>query len=131
MGGNGMEREPTLITEPIKVQFDGETHRGQRVVLIVSDTEIRQEVRYKALRKVDPASYHQAEADFMRAISREMLWRLVREWKAEGAPKAEVASRQGGRRTSPLRVDPLADPRPTRGATPRGASPPPRGPEQG
>jgi len=127
-----MEREPTLITEPIKVQFDGETHRGQRVVLIVSDTEIRQEVRYKALRQVDPASYHQAEADFMRAISREMLWRLVREWKADGAPKSlEVASRRGGRRASPPRVDPLADSRPAPAATPRGASPPPRGPEQG
>ena len=76
------EREPTSITENLEIEVGSETHRGQRVVLTVSDTEIRQEVRYESLRKGDPDSYRPPDADFMRAIAREILWRLVAQWKA-------------------------------------------------
>ena len=37
------EREPTLTTGNLEIGVDGKTHRGQRVVLTVSETEIRQE----------------------------------------------------------------------------------------
>ena len=76
------EREPTSTTEDLEIEVDGETHRGQRVVLTVSDTEIRQEIRYESLRRVDPEVYSQAHADFMRAIASEILWRLVAQSKA-------------------------------------------------
>ena len=90
-----MEREPAVITEHVAVEFEGKTHSGQRVVLVVSDTEIRQEVRYKSLRQVDPESYRSQEADFMRATAREMLWRLVRQWKAEGVAKPAKVEPKG------------------------------------
>ncbi|MGH7289160.1 MAG: hypothetical protein ACREI8_14190 [Myxococcota bacterium] len=76
------EREPTSTIEDLEIEVDGETHRGKRVVLTVSDTEIRQEIRYESLRQVDPESYAQAHTDFMSAIAREILWRLVAQWKA-------------------------------------------------
>ena len=76
------EREPTSITEDLEIEVDGETHRGQRVVLTVSDTEIRQEIRYGSLRRVDPEIYARAHNDFMRAIANEILWRLVAQSKA-------------------------------------------------
>ena len=93
-----MEREPTLITEHLAIAFEGKMHRGQRVVLVVSDTEIRQEVRYKSLRQVDPEPYRSQETDFMRAVAREMLWRLVREWKAGGVAKPAKVEPEGGPR---------------------------------
>ena len=52
-------------------------------MLIVSDTEIRQEIRYKDLRRVDPDIYAMRDADFMRAIASEILWRLVAQSKGE------------------------------------------------
>ena len=46
-----MEREPTSTTEVLKIDVDGVSHRGRRVVLRVSDTEIRQEIRFESLRR--------------------------------------------------------------------------------
>jgi len=80
-----MEREPTSKTEELKIDVNGTLHRGQRVVLVVSDTEVRQEIRYKGLRRVDPDVYSIRDRDFMSAIAREILWRLVAQWKAERA----------------------------------------------
>jgi hypothetical protein len=78
------EREPTSTTEPLELDVDGQTHRGERVILQISDAEIRQEIRYESLRQVDPDTYQLREADFMRSIAREILWRLVAQWKAGG-----------------------------------------------
>jgi hypothetical protein len=92
-----LEREPTSITESLTIEVGGETHRGQRVVLMVSDTEVRQEIRYQSLRRVDPDVYAAADRDFMRAIANEILWRLVAQWKATREP-AKVESRPKRRR---------------------------------
>ena len=95
------ERWPTSRTEPLEIEVMGHTHRGQRVILTVSDTEIRQEVRYGALRKVDADVYRLGEADFMRSIAKEILWRLVMESKpgARGRPaKVEPRARTRTRR---------------------------------
>jgi hypothetical protein len=78
-----MEREPTSTIEELKIDFRGTLHKGQRVVLIVSDTEVRQEIRYKDLRRVDPDVYAVRDADFMRSIASEILWRLVAQSKGE------------------------------------------------
>jgi len=83
-----MEREPTSKTEELKIDVNGTKHRGQRVVLVVSDTEVRQEIRYKGLRRVDPDVYAVRDRDFMAAIAREILWRLVAQWKTEQARKS-------------------------------------------
>ena len=82
------EREPTSTLGELKIDFRGTPHRGQRVVLVVSDTEVRQEIRYKDLRRVDPDVYTVREADFMRAIANEILWRLVAQSKGEGVRPA-------------------------------------------
>ncbi len=92
------EREPTSITEALEIEVGGETHRGQRVVLVVSDTEVRQEIRYESLRRVDPEVYAAADADFMRAIANEILWRLVTQWKAGGARRPEKVEPRPRRR---------------------------------
>ena len=81
------EREPTSTTEDLEIEVDGANHRGQRVVLHVSDTEVRQEIRYESLRRVDPDVYHVREADFMRSIAKEILWRLVAQWKSGARTK--------------------------------------------
>jgi hypothetical protein len=78
------EREPTSTTEDLEIEVEGATHRGKRVVLRVSDQEIRQEIRFESLRQVDPDTYRSHEADYMRAIAREILWRLVAQSKAAG-----------------------------------------------
>jgi hypothetical protein len=91
------EREPTSITENLAIEVGGEIHRGQRVVLMVSDTEVRQEVRYQSLRRVDPDVYAASDSDFMRAIASEILWRLVAQWKAARQP-AKVEPRPKRRR---------------------------------
>jgi hypothetical protein len=75
------ERWPTSKTESFAIDVGGQRHRGQRVVLTVSDTEIRQEVRYASLRQVDPDTYRLGEADFMRSIAKEILWRLIEQAK--------------------------------------------------
>jgi hypothetical protein len=80
-----LEREPISRVEEFKVDVHGTFHRGQRVVLIVSETEVRQELRYKGLRRVDPDVYALRDSDFMRAIASEIMWRLVAQWKAERA----------------------------------------------
>ena len=93
------EREPTSSLEELKIDFRGTLHRGQRVVLVVSDTEVRQEIRYKDLRRVDPDVYAVREAHFMRAIANEILWRLVAQSKGEGArpaPRTLVAGPSAG-----------------------------------
>ena len=97
------EREPTSTTEALEVEFEGETHRGQRVILRVSDDEINQEIRYESLRQVDPDTYRLREADFMRSIAREILWRLVAQWKAGGTrrPKKVEPRRRRGRVVKP------------------------------
>jgi hypothetical protein len=88
------EREPTSTTEDLEIEVDGATRRGKRVVLRVSDQEIRQEIRYESLRQVDPDTYRSHEADFMRAIASEILWRLVAQSKAGGTrPPAKVEPR--------------------------------------
>jgi hypothetical protein len=93
------EREPTSTNEALEITFDGETHRGQRIILRVSDSEIRQEIRYESLRQVDPDTYQAREADFMQAIAREHLWRLVRQWKAGGVRRpVKVEPRRRRRR---------------------------------
>jgi hypothetical protein len=79
------ERWPTSTTEDFAIEVGRETHRGQRVVLTVSDTEIRQEIRYQSLRQVDPDTYSLGEADFMRAIAKEILWRLIAQSKPGAA----------------------------------------------
>jgi hypothetical protein len=69
----------------------------------VSDTEIRQEIRYRSLRKVDPDVYRLGEADFMRSIAREILFRLVTESKggktrpakAQPQPRARPRRKRG------------------------------------
>jgi hypothetical protein len=71
------ERWPTSRTEDFVIEVGGHSHRGQRVVLTVSDTEIRQEVRYGSQRQVDPDVYRLGEADFMRSIAKEIMWRLI------------------------------------------------------
>jgi hypothetical protein len=97
------EREPTSTIEDLEIEVDGATHRGKRVVLSVSDNEIRQEIRYESLRQVDPDTYRRHEADFMRAIAREILWRLVAQSKAGGTRRlAKVEPRPRRRiRTNP------------------------------
>jgi hypothetical protein len=95
------EREPTSTTEPLELDVDGQTHRGERVVLQVSDAEIRQEIRYESLRQVDPDTYHLRESDFMRSIAREILWRLVAQWKANGTRRPKKVEPQPRRRTKP------------------------------
>lgn len=82
------EREPTSTTEDLEIEVDGATQRGKRVVLRVSDQEIRQEIRYESLRQVDPDTYRSYEADFMRAIASEILWRLVAQSKAGGTGRS-------------------------------------------
>jgi hypothetical protein len=96
------EREPTSTTEVLKIEVDGETHRGQRVVLRVSDEEIRQEIRYELLRQVDPDVYRTHEGDFMRAIACEIMWRLVKQWKARMRTpvKVEPTDRRAQRRST-------------------------------
>jgi hypothetical protein len=94
-----LEREPTSTTESLTIQVVGENHRGQRVALMVSDTEVRQKIRYQSLRRVDPEVDASRDADFMRAIANEILWRLVAQWKAGGAREPEkVESRPKRRR---------------------------------
>ena len=93
------EREPISSREELKIDFRGTLHRGQRVVLVVSDTEVRQEIRYKDLRRVDPDVYALREAHFMRAIANEILWRLVAQSKGESArpvPRVPVAGPSAG-----------------------------------
>jgi hypothetical protein len=92
------ERWPTSRTESFSIAVAGQTHRGQRVVLTVSDTEIRQEVRYASLRQVDPDTYRLGEADFMRSIAKEILWRLIEQAKP-------------GTTRRPARVEPRPRPR--------------------
>jgi hypothetical protein len=94
------ERWPSSTTESFSIEVAGHRHRGQRVILTVSDTEIRQEVRYGWLRKVDPDVYRLGEGDFMRSIAKEILWRLVME-------------STGGTRT-PAKVEPRPPRRPRR-----------------
>ena len=94
------EREPTSTTEKLETELGGATHRGQRVVLRVSDQEIYQEIRFESLRQVDRDVYRQHEGDFMLAIAREILGRLVRQWEAEVVrrpmkPEPERRSRRG------------------------------------
>jgi hypothetical protein len=81
------ERWPSSTTESFSIDVGGHRHRGQRVILTVSDTEIRQEVRYGWLRKVDPDVYRLGEGDFMRSIAKEILWRLVMESKPGATPR--------------------------------------------
>jgi hypothetical protein len=65
----------------------------------MGDEEIRQEIRYGSLRRVDPDAYHLREADFMRAIAKEILWRLVAQSKAGDARRpAKVEPRPRRRR---------------------------------
>lgn len=97
------EREPTSTTEDLEIDVDGTTRRGKRVVLRVSDDEIRQEIRYESLRQVDPDTYRTHEADFMRAIAREILWRLVAQSKAgrtRRPVKVELSPRRRSRTNS-------------------------------
>lgn len=82
------EREPTSTVEKLEIDVHGTRHHGQRVVLVVSEAEVRQEIRYKDLRRVDPDVYALRDGDFMRAIANEILWRLVAQWKAERASQA-------------------------------------------
>jgi hypothetical protein len=97
------ERWPTSIIEDFEIEVGSKTHRGKRVVLRVSDTEIRQEIRYQSLRRVDPDVYRTRDADFMRAIAREIMWRLVAQSKAEAAhPQAEVEARSRTERRRPV-----------------------------
>ena len=91
------EREPTSTTEDLKIEVDAKTYRGQRVVLRISDEEIRQEIRYGLLRQVDPDVYRTHEGDFMRAKAREIMWRLVKQSKARTPVKLE---RTDGKRPS-------------------------------
>ena len=103
------EREPTSTTEKLELEVDGETHRGQRVVLRVSDEEIRQEIRYELLRQVDPDVYRTHEGDFMRAIAREILWRLVKQWNAQRtrtAVEVEPTNRPPRRRAGSVHESP-------------------------
>lgn len=94
-----MEREPTSTTEVLKIDVAGVSHRGKRVVLRMSDSEIRQEIRYESLRRVDPDVYALAETDFMRAMASEILWRLVAQWKAGGTRQEKAAPASRRRRT--------------------------------
>lgn len=84
------EREPTSTLEDLEIEVDGTIQRGQRVVLTVSNTEVRQEIRYGSLRRVDPEVYTAAHSAFMLAIAREILWRLVAESKAAGGTRRPV-----------------------------------------
>jgi hypothetical protein len=93
------EREPTSTTEDLEIEVGGEIHRGQRLVLRVSDTEIRQEIRYESLRQVDPDRYTAREDDFMRAIAREILWRLVAQWTGGVRKPVKVEPRRRRRRS--------------------------------
>jgi len=92
------EREPTSTTENLEIEFDGAMHRGQRLILRVSDEEIRQEVRYESLRQVDPDTYRLREGDFMRSIAREILWRLIAQWKAVGTRRPKKVEPRPRRR---------------------------------
>jgi len=92
------EREPTSTSECLELEVEGETHRGERIVLTVSETEIRQEIRYASLRRVDPDVYALAEADFMRAIASEILWRLVAQSKAGETHRLEKVEPRSRRR---------------------------------
>ncbi|MGH7286848.1 MAG: hypothetical protein ACREI8_02400 [Myxococcota bacterium] len=92
------EREPTSALEELKIDFRGTLHRGRRVVLMVSDTEVRQEIRYKDLRRVDPDVYARREADFMRAIANEILWRLVAQSMGRRRAPGAASARRGAER---------------------------------
>ena len=94
------EREPTSTTEDLKIEVDAKTYRGQRVVLRISDEEIRQEIRYGLLRQVDPDVYRTHEGDFMRAKAREILWRLVKQRNAQGIQTPKKLERPDRRRSS-------------------------------
>jgi len=85
------EREPSFRTEEFTIDVRGTPHRGQRVVM-VDDTEVRQELRYEHLRKIDPDVYTASESEFMRAVASEILWRLVAQWKAEKTARAAAAA---------------------------------------
>jgi hypothetical protein len=93
------ERWPTSRTESFSIDIGGQRHRGQRVVLTVSDTEIRQEVRYASLRQVDPDTYRLGEADFMRSIAKEILWRLIEQAKPGTTRRPARVAPRAGRRT--------------------------------
>jgi hypothetical protein len=95
------EREPTSTIENLEIEVDGTIHRGQRVVLMVSGTEVRQEIRYESLRRVDPEVYASAHTDFMRAIASEILWRLVAQTKAGGTRRPEKVEPRPRRRRRP------------------------------
>jgi hypothetical protein len=94
------EREPTSTTEDLRIEVDAKTYRGQLVVLRISDEEIRQEIRYGLLRQVDPDVYRTHEGDFMRAKAREIMWRLVKQSKAQGMRKPVKLERTDGKRPS-------------------------------
>jgi len=84
------DREPTLMTEDLEVEVDGETHHGLRAVRMLSDTGIQQEIRYESLREVDPEAYAPADADFMRAIAHIILRGLVEQWRAGEARRHDT-----------------------------------------
>lgn len=98
--GTVREREPTSTTEDLKIEVDAKTYRGQRLVLRISDEEIRQEIRYGLLRQVDPDVYRAHEGDFMRAMAREIMWRLVKQSKAQGMRTPVKLERTDGKRPS-------------------------------
>jgi hypothetical protein len=95
------EREPTSRIEELEIDYHGRIQRGQRVLLVVSDTEIRQEIRFKSLRRVDPDVYAANERDFMHSKAREILWRLVAQWKAEQGRRPEAGAQRRPRQPSP------------------------------
>ena len=95
------ERETTSTTENLEIVIDGESYHGQRVVLRVSDSETRQEIRYESLRDVDPKAYGPTDDVFMRAIAREILRDLVDQWRSAGSQQpVKGESRPGRRRRS-------------------------------
>ncbi len=83
-----MDPKPDLSTyssETVEIEIDGKTYRGIR--FITGTDELRQEVRFWDLSKIDPRTHRPRDMGRMRRIARVILRDLVEQWKAQEASR--------------------------------------------
>jgi hypothetical protein len=75
-------RGPRRTSEEIEVEIDGEVYRGERRV--TGRHELRQEIRFEALRERDPSDYDPDDEALMRDVAKRMLRELVEQSRGRG-----------------------------------------------
>jgi hypothetical protein len=95
-------RGPRRRIEQIELEIGGRVYRGERSV--TGEHELKQQVRFEALREQDPNDYERDDEDLMRDVAKKILRELVERSQGQG-------------RRSPVKVEPREKPQRERGDT--------------